>query len=100
PIEHSRAYQRSLQETNEFEQGHRVGVSQVENVIGALGHLPALEPSPGADNAIHDIIHVGVITLRSPIAKDRNGLSCRHEPCKLVDGEIGTLIRTIYRKKA
>src|SRR5215475_1117663 len=49
PIEPCRASQRSLQETNEFEQWHRVGASQVENFIGALGRLTLMEPSPGTD---------------------------------------------------
>src|SRR5262249_26495673 len=100
PVEHCRASQRSLQETNEFEQWHRVGASQVENFVGARCRLPLLEPSPGAHNALYDIIHVGVIPLRSPITKDRDRLPCGYEPGKLVDGKIGTLIGTIHRKKA
>src|SRR4029453_11846943 len=63
PIEPCRISQGSLQETNEFEQWHGVRASQVEDFISTLSYLPVLEPSPGADNAIHDIIHVSVITL-------------------------------------
>ena len=63
PIEYRRTSQRRFQKANEREQRHGVGASQVENLIGAVGRLSALEPSPGTDNALYDIIHVGIVTL-------------------------------------
>ena len=98
-IEYRRTSQRRFQKANEREQRHGVGASQVENLIGAwvIFRVGAISRHGQCPLRYHPRRYSHAV--RS-VTKDRNRLSSGHQPRKLVDSEVGTLIGPIHRKKA